>query len=117
MVRSGCQTVEQMQERADPVASGGFVQGNIDQGAEMGPCLSAGDAGRYHELSLTAADSLPMPELLVWPETGAPFFYGFDPGLTGNSRNHTECGVPLLFGSPCRDVPKAAPVNRRTLSM
>ena len=94
------QTIEQMQERAD-LWRVGVIQGNIDQAQKWDPAYQQETLKRYHELSLTAADSLPTPDLLVWPETATPFFYGFDRGLTQELQEIIrEFGVPLLFGSP-----------------
>jgi apolipoprotein N-acyltransferase len=79
----------------------GVVQGNIDQSKKWDPAFQQATLKRYKELSLEASRHDPRPQLLVWPETAAPFFYGIEDRLTDElNRMIEEVGVPLLFGSP-----------------
>jgi apolipoprotein N-acyltransferase len=77
------------------------VQGNVDQSVKWDPAFQQETLRRYRELSLKAVEHNPAPDLIVWPETSAPFFYGHEPKLTKqlNEMVH-EIGRPALFGSP-----------------
>jgi apolipoprotein N-acyltransferase len=77
------------------------VQGNIDQSVKWNPAFQQETLRRYRELSLEAAAGDPPPDLIVWPETAAPFFYGREPKLTAQLNGMlSEIGRPVLFGSP-----------------
>jgi apolipoprotein N-acyltransferase len=92
--------IEDMQSAATPWTVG-VVQGNIDQSQKWDPAFQQATLSRYRELSREAAGNNPAPELLVWPETAAPFFYRFEEKLTAQLNEIVrETGVPLLFGSP-----------------
>jgi apolipoprotein N-acyltransferase len=79
----------------------GVVQGNIDQSQKWDPAFQQETLKRYRELSREAAAHNPAPELLVWPETSAPFFYRLEEKLTAQLNELVkETGTPLLFGSP-----------------
>lgn len=92
--------VERFQESASPLAVG-VVQGNVDQSRKWDPAFQQETLNRYRELSLAAVVGVPRPELLVWPETAVPFFYGVEEKLTAQvNATAGETGVPLLFGSP-----------------
>ncbi|MGV8075252.1 MAG: apolipoprotein N-acyltransferase [Syntrophobacteraceae bacterium] len=92
--------IENMREQSPawPVA---VIQGNIDQNRKWDPAFQQETLRRYRELSLKAASRNPAPELLVWPETAAPFFYGIEDSLTAQLNGiFAEIGKPVLFGSP-----------------
>jgi apolipoprotein N-acyltransferase len=92
--------IEELQNTASPWTVG-VVQGNIDQSQKWDPAFQQETLSRYQELSKEAAGKNPAPELLVWPETAAPFFYRFEEKLTAQVNEMVrETGVPLLFGSP-----------------
>lgn len=94
------QTVEELQQRVTPWTVA-VVQGNIDQAQKWDPLYQQETLGRYRRLSLQAAKHDPRPDLIVWPETAAPFFYGLDTDLTFQlTEIIAEIGVPVLFGSP-----------------
>ncbi len=77
------------------------IQGNIDQARKWDPAFQQETLRRYRELSMAAAAGSPRPDLIVWPETAAPFFYGVEEGLTEQLNGMVrDLGVPLLFGSP-----------------
>jgi len=79
----------------------GVVQGNIDQSQKWDPAFQQATLKRYEALSLQASRNNPAPELLVWPETAAPFFYRSEERLTAElNAIVTATGIPLLFGSP-----------------
>ena len=93
-------TIEDLQSAATPWTVG-VVQGNIDQSQKWDPAFQQETLKRYRELSREAARNNPAPELLVWPETAAPFFYRVEEKLTAQLNEMVrETGVPLLFGSP-----------------
>jgi apolipoprotein N-acyltransferase len=92
--------IEDLQNDAMPWTVG-VVQGNIDQSQKWDQAFQQETLSRYEELSRQAAAHDPAPELLVWPETAAPFFYRFEEKLTAQLNEVVKAtGVPLLFGSP-----------------
>ncbi|MFP5212674.1 MAG: apolipoprotein N-acyltransferase [Acidobacteriota bacterium] len=93
-------TVRDLQANARPWTVG-VAQGNVDQSKKWDPAFQQETLKRYRELSLKAAASNPAPDLIVWPETAAPFFYGIEDELTAQLNGIIrEAGVPVLFGSP-----------------
>ncbi|NLI83642.1 MAG: apolipoprotein N-acyltransferase [Deltaproteobacteria bacterium] len=77
------------------------IQGNIDQSQKWKPAFQQETLRRYRQLSMEAVSGEQKPELLVWPETSAPFLYGVDERLTEQLNAIIEdAGVPILFGSP-----------------
>ncbi len=90
-----------------PVA---VVQGNIDQSVKWDPAFQQMTLQRYETLSLQAMASSPPPELLVWPETAVPFFYGFEEDLTAQlNKTFARIGKPVLFGVPSVTVVEERP--------
>jgi apolipoprotein N-acyltransferase len=93
-------TVEDRQNAATPWTVG-VVQGNIDQSQKWDPAFQQGTLKRYEKLSAQASSHNPTPELLVWPETAAPFFYRLEEKLSVQLNEIVkETGTPVLFGSP-----------------
>lgn len=93
-------TVENIQNQAEP-RTVGVIQGNIDQSLKWDPAYQQTTLDHYRELTLKATQHSPAPQLLVWPETAVPFFYGIDEPLTKQVQKIVrEAGVSLLFGSP-----------------
>lgn len=77
-----------------------IVQGNIDQAQKWDEAFRDSTIDIYRQLSLKASQSNKSLDLIVWPESAMPFFYGFVPNLT--LRVDTiiqDVGVPVLFGS------------------
>lgn len=73
------------------------IQGNIDQGIKWDRKYKAETLSKY--LRLTREAAADKPDLIVWPETAVPFFYGRDKVPTEQVRALVrESGVPLLFG-------------------
>lgn len=92
--------IDDLQDSATPWTVG-VVQGNIDQSQKWDPAFQQETLKRYRELSMKAAAHNPAPELLVWPETAAPFFYRLEEKLSAQlTEIIKETGTPLLFGSP-----------------
>lgn len=79
-----------------------LVQGNIDQGIKWNPAFMEETLSIYERLSRQAAAG--GVDLVVWPESAAPFFFQ-EPGqptdqITSLAR---ELHAPLIFGSPAFD--------------
>ncbi|MHC1742642.1 MAG: apolipoprotein N-acyltransferase [Syntrophobacteraceae bacterium] len=93
-------TVTELQEKASPWRVS-VIQGNIDQSRKWDPAFQQETLRRYRDLSLQAVAQDPPPDLLVWPETATPFFYGVDEKLTRQVNEIlAEVGRPVVFGSP-----------------
>ena len=76
-----------------------IIQGNIDQAQKWDEAFRDATIEIYHQLSLEAARSYKL-DLIVWPESAMPFFYGFSPDLTVRVDSILdEANVPVLFGS------------------
>jgi len=76
-----------------------LVQGNIDQGIKWNPAFLEETVSIYERLSRRAAAG--GVDLVVWPESAAPFFFqqGGDP--SGRIVNLArEIHAPIIFGSP-----------------
>jgi apolipoprotein N-acyltransferase len=102
-------TIDDLQNAATPWTVG-VVQGNIDQSRKWDPAFQQETLKRYRELSQLAAAHNPAPELLVWPETAAPFFYRLEEKLTAQLADIVkETGTPLLFGSPGMTIVEGEP--------
>ncbi len=77
------------------------IQGNLEQNKKWDKAFKAFTLDQYEGLSLSA---LPT-DLVVWPETALPFYYGRDPGnssrvdaLIRKARTH------FLIGSPAAEI-------------
>jgi apolipoprotein N-acyltransferase len=87
---------------AGPPIMAGIAQGGIDQSAKWDPGNQERTLDVYEELTIRARDS--GAQVVVWPETAAPFFYGWEAGLTRRLDGiAARVGVPLLFGAPWYD--------------
>lgn len=98
----------------------GLIQGNVSQDIKWGPGLEE-TMTRYEELTRKAvAQGL---DLVVWPETAAPFFFQSDappPNVVYRERLLrlvAEIKTPILFGSPAfqRTETKISLFNRAYL--
>ncbi|MEZ4524805.1 MAG: apolipoprotein N-acyltransferase [Desulfobacterales bacterium] len=92
------QTLEELAETSPGIKTAA-VQGNINQMVKWDPAFQEGSIRKYVDLSLSAKKN--HPDLVVWPETAAPFYFSHNIGLT---RTVTE-GVRqtrswFLIGSP-----------------
>lgn len=75
------------------------IQGNIDQSLKWSPAYQYETLFKYRHLSTLAAQE--RPDLIVWPETAAPFYYGNDRGMTRHVQETVEtCGTEFLVGFP-----------------
>lgn len=77
----------------------GIVQGNIDQSLKWDPAFQDSTTEKYIQLSLSAVKD--GPQLLVWPETAAPFYYLSDTRLSDRVQAGVRsAGTDFLIGSP-----------------
>lgn len=90
------------QAGVDPPGRGlrvGIAQGGIDQSRKWDPAYQSATLKIYEALSREAASR--GVDVIVWPETAAPFFYGWEGELSRHvDRIATENGIPLIFGAP-----------------
>jgi apolipoprotein N-acyltransferase len=77
----------------------GIAQGGIDQSRKWDASYQSATLKTYEALSREAASR--GVDVLVWPETAAPFFYGWEADLSRHvERIASENGLPLIFGAP-----------------
>jgi apolipoprotein N-acyltransferase len=75
------------------------IQGNISQSEKWDPAFQYATVKKYLKLSSAAAAD--KPDLIVWPETAAPFYFLYDTGLTKKVQNGVaETDTGFLIGSP-----------------
>lgn len=95
---------------ANPAASAARVpevkvaiaQGGIDQSVKWNPGNQLATLAIYGELTRRARDA--GAQVVVWPETAAPFFYGWEAGLSRRLEAiAVGGGIPILFGAPWYD--------------
>lgn len=80
----------------------GIAQGGIDQSVKWDPAHQRETLEIYRGLTLEAKAQ--GASVIVWPETAAPFFYGWEPALSAAVDNvAAEAGAPILFGAPWFD--------------
>ncbi len=78
------------------------AQGGIDQSVKWDPAFQKQTVAIYRSLTRDAAAA--GARIIVWPETAAPFFYGWEAELSREIDTiATEAGVPLIFGAPWFD--------------
>lgn len=78
-----------------------IVQGNIDQDQKWSPQMKRMTLQKYEDLTRRALDRAPDADLVVWPETAAPFYFQQGGPLQDwVVRLARDTGVPLLFGAP-----------------
>jgi len=80
----------------------GIAQGGIDQSLKWDPKLQKETLAIYAGLTKEAAAR--GAEVVVWPETAAPFFYGWEREMSAVVDGVAiENGIPLIFGAPWFD--------------
>jgi apolipoprotein N-acyltransferase len=86
------------QERDDSAVKAAIVQGNIEQDKKWEPLYQKEVIETYKELSVAASKF--KPDIIVWPETAVPFYFGKDRVLTELLTDFQK-GLDsyLLFGS------------------
>jgi apolipoprotein N-acyltransferase len=90
-------------EREAPSSGGrlriGVAQGGIDQSRKWNPAFQRRTLEIYGKLSREARSK--GVDVIVWPETAAPFFYGWEAELSREvDKVASEGGLPLIFGAP-----------------
>ena len=79
-----------------------IAQGGIDQSVKWAPGNQRATLDAYGELTRAARDA--GAQVVVWPETAAPFFYGWETELSRRlDAIAASGGVPILFGAPWYD--------------
>ncbi|MEK7366200.1 MAG: apolipoprotein N-acyltransferase, partial [Candidatus Deferrimicrobiota bacterium] len=74
----------------------------IDQSVKWDPGNQSATLEIYGELTRTARDA--GAQVVVWPETAAPFFYGWEAGLSRRlDAIAVSGGIPVIFGAPWYD--------------
>jgi len=75
------------------------VQGNIQQDQKWSDAFKTKTVEKYVHLSKTA--SIVKPDLIIWPETALPFYYGYDRPLSDQvDLCVRESKTNFLIGSP-----------------
>ena len=79
-----------------------IAQGGIDQAVKWDPENQVATLEIYRELTRQARDA--GATVVVWPETAAPFIYGWEAELSRRLEAiAVSGGVPILFGAPWFD--------------
>ena len=80
----------------------GIAQGGVDQSVKWEPSNQWETLRIYEDLTVKARAA--GAKFVVWPETAAPFFYGWEEGLSRRVDGiAAEAGIPLIFGAPWFD--------------
>jgi len=88
-----------------------LIQGNIDQSVKWSPAFRETTLDIYTNLSRQAA-ARQQPDLIVWPESAAPFFFQENSPASDRIRNLArELKTHLLFGSPAMELRNNRPAN------
>jgi apolipoprotein N-acyltransferase len=79
-----------------------IAQGGIDQSLKWDPGNQIATLEIYGELTRKAREA--GAQVVVWPETAAPFFYGWEAGLSRRlDAIAVSGGIPVIFGAPWYD--------------
>ena len=79
-----------------------IAQGGIDQSVKWDPENQLATLEIYDTLTRQARDA--GAQLVVWPETAAPFFYGWEAELSRRlDAIASSGGIPIIFGAPWFD--------------
>ncbi|MGE5284925.1 MAG: apolipoprotein N-acyltransferase [Actinomycetota bacterium] len=85
-----------------PEVKVGIAQGGIDQSVKWDPGNQLATLEIYGKLTREARDA--GAQVVVWPETAAPFIYGWEAELSRRlDAIAVDGGVPILFGAPWYD--------------
>jgi len=91
------------------------VQGNIEQDKKWDPSYQGEVIATYKRLTLKALEQ--RPDLVVWPETATPFYFGGsgdNEKWTGDLRQFVRTmNTPLLFGSATYEVKPGRVIDLR----
>jgi apolipoprotein N-acyltransferase len=79
-----------------------IAQGGIDQAVKWDPGNQKATLEIYGALTREAGEA--GVQIVVWPETAAPFFYGWEAGLSRQlDAIAVTGGIPVIFGAPWYD--------------
>jgi apolipoprotein N-acyltransferase len=85
-----------------PVLHVGLAQGGVDQSLKWNPDYQRETLDIYRVLTQEARGQ--GAQVIVWPETAAPFFYGWEGPLSREVETiAASAEVPLVFGAPWFD--------------
>ncbi|MBU4010487.1 MAG: apolipoprotein N-acyltransferase [Proteobacteria bacterium] len=91
--------------KIDETASGSenirisVIQGNIEQSEKWDPAFQLSTINKY--INLSRSVKADKPDLVVWPETAAPFYFLYDTGLSRLVQDLvSEVNSSFLIGSP-----------------
>jgi len=91
------------------------VQGNIEQDKKWDPSYQGEVIATYKRLTLRALEQ--RPDLVIWPETATPFYFGGsgdNEKWTGDLRQFVRTmNTPLLFGSATYEVKPGRVIDLR----
>lgn len=92
------QTIKSIEELS-PQAVMTAIQGNVDQSVKWDHAFQYSSTLKHLKLSQQAMTD--HPDLIIWPETSAPFYFNHDIGLTKMAlRRIRETGAHFLIGCP-----------------
>jgi apolipoprotein N-acyltransferase len=95
--------------RQAPTVKVAVVQGNIPQAEKWAPAFQTATIEKYARLSIGLRNQ--RPDLVVWPETAAPFYFGRDAELSLRVADAVRrAATSFLIGSPSYAVKDAGPV-------
>jgi len=87
-----------------------LVQGNIPQDVKWDPAFVVGSLQRHVALTADAAEK--SPELVLWPEAAATFFFQDGDALSRAIRDAADrTGAPIFFGSSAYEPGGAGPAR------
>jgi apolipoprotein N-acyltransferase len=80
------------------------IQGNIEQNMKWDMAFRRHTIEKYGRLSLDAVRRF-QPDLIIWPETALPFYYGHDTALSDQVDHHIRhARTHFLIGTPAVDT-------------
>jgi apolipoprotein N-acyltransferase len=85
----------------------GLIQGNVQQDDKWAPALAGDIFNRY--LRLTRQAVAQGAQLVIWPESATPFYFGPDPETETLRTLARESGVSMLIGSDQWERPRTGP--------
>jgi len=92
--------IHQYEEPSRSIVSS-LVQGNIDQGIKWNKGYQDETINIYGQLSKAAVEETAKLDVLIWPETAAPFYFQSNRSLKKKIVDISgSLNIPILFGSP-----------------
>jgi len=85
----------------------GLIQGNVPQDDKWEPARAADIFGRYLRLTRQAVGQ--GAELVIWPESATPFYFGPDPETEVLRSVARESGISMLVGSDLWERTRGGP--------